>query len=494
MKAKWLGGASAIVTVGVLLVSACSGSDASTGGGQDEGGPPADVPEASVPTPPPPPAGDCTVDADCTAKLPTTTPADCAVATCDTLQRKCLFKAKDADGDGHLAKNCSAATVTVEAGDDCDDTDPSSYPGAWDGPATDFDSGPGVQQDRCDQKDNDCDGSPDNGKLAVDGGDKTCKCDPNKPLPCYEYPNGVPISASTLDGSNNPKGMCKKGVRSCVGGIPGACNGAVGPEQEICDDQDHDCDGVSGNAGDVKASGRQSFCPDADSDNYCVTGSCVTACVAPTKSRPQNTCLGTDCNDAVGTTHPGATEYCGDGVDSNCAGGDSDGYGNLGTACTAGTFGICKRKGTYVCSGDKLSTTCNATAGAATGAASSPSADPLIDLTQNRTGYDARWDYNCNNTMELAESLYGGSFNAYACAGSPNYQEACQQLGTAAACNAGVFGAKFFTCAAGGFDLTPSLICGKQANYIGCNWQYSTSGCDYIPNTFTPNNHAISCQ
>jgi hypothetical protein len=460
MNVKWLGGVSAVVTVGVLLVSACSGGDATAPVGQDEGGAPPGLPEAST-IDPPPPAGDCTVDADCTAKLPATTPADCAVATCDTLQKKCHFKAKDADGDGHLAKSCSAATVTIEGGDDCDDSDPSSYPGAWDGPATDFDSGAGVREDRCDQKDNDCNGSPDDGKLAVEGGDKTCKCVPNKPLPCYEYPNGVPIAASTLDGMNKPKGLCKKGVRSCAAGVPGACSGAVGPEQEICDAQDHDCDGLSGNAGDVKASNKQLFCPDADGDSYCVTGSCVTACVAPANTRPQNTCIGTDCNDAVGAVHPGATEYCGDGVDSNCAGGDNEPYGNLGVACTAGTAGVCKRKGTYVCTGDKLATACNATAGTAGGGAETMSTDPLIDLTQNRAGYDARWDYDCNNTVNPGEVLYTSFFRSAACAG--NYQGACAQLTNQTDCNAGVFGAKFYNCESpGGFfiDTTGMAICG----------------------------------
>lgn len=483
-------------------MAACGGSDpAPTGETTDAGTNTNSATDTGAPPPPPPDKGECTVDADCAPKLPQTTPAGCAEAKCDSLQRKCHFKAKDVDGDGHLAKNCSAATITIEAGDDCDDADPNTYPGAWDGPATDVDSGAGAKPDRCEEKDNDCNGTPDDGKLQVDGGVKTCACNPDAPPPCYEYPNGVPISPSTLDQNNKPRGTCKKGAIACVNGVRGACNGAVGPEQEICDDQDHDCDGVSGNAGDTKASGKQSFCPDADNDNYCVMGSCVNACVAPANYRPQNTCLGTDCNDGVGSIHPGAFEYCGDGVDSNCAGGDNDGYSpQPGTACTAGNFGVCKRTGSYVCNATKDATQCNATAGTAvTGGKETASTDPLIDMTQARAGYDPRWDWDCNNTQEVSEIAYGSYFRSNACSG--NYQAACATLTNETACNAGVFGVKFFNCEyypPGTFywiDPTSTQMCGRYVNYISCLWQFNGgSGCTYVPNTYTPNNHKVACK
>jgi hypothetical protein len=513
--------------------------------------------------------GECTTNADCEAKLPPTTPANCAVATCDALQKRCVFKAKDSDGDGHPAKKCSAATATIETGDDCDDEDSNTYPGAWDGPASDEDSGPNARPDRCDQTDNDCNGSPDDGKIPVDGGDRTCKCDPNKPLPCYEYPNGVPIDPSTLDADNNPKGACKKGTRTCPNGIPGTCVGAVGPTTEQCNDLDLDCNGKSGNAGDTVPSApiwykdqdndgygdkdtaprqqcvapaagwRQTlpntdcndndaqvnpglaeicdskdnncngivdegvtiaFCADADNDSYC-SATCVQACTAPAGYRRSDTCLpGLDCNDAVSTVHPSAFEYCGDGVDSNCTGGDSETYANLGQGCTAGTFGVCKRTGNYVCTAAKTSTECNATAGTATSGSSAPSTDPLIDMTQERTGYNPRWDWNCNNTVEVVDRLYGGSFRAAACGG--NYQSACRTFGSETECNAGVFYAKFFNCDyyPGSFiwiDPSSPEMCGRYASYIGCWWQQQPGGgyaCDYIANTYTPNNNKVSCR
>src|SRR5262249_23786068 len=75
--------------------------------------------------------GECRIDADCTWKLTATTPPDCAEAKCDSLQHKCQFLAKDADMDGHRAKTCSGGLLSIQTGDDCNDNDPNTYPGAW---------------------------------------------------------------------------------------------------------------------------------------------------------------------------------------------------------------------------------------------------------------------------------------------------------------------------------------------------------------------------
>lgn len=490
------GGIGAIVAVTVVLASACGGSDASPPPvTAEDGGADVETPDTSAADTSPTPTGECATNADCEAKLPATTPAGCAVATCDTLQKKCRFKAKDADGDGHLAKSCSAATLTIEAGDDCDDGDGNVYPGAWDGPATDVDSGPSAQADRCDQKDNDCNGSPDDGKIAVDGGDKTCKCDPNAPLPCYEYANGIPISASTLDANNNPKGLCKKGLRTCVNGIPGVCNGAVGPEAEVCDAQDHDCDGQTGNAGDTVA-GAPSYCPDGDNDSYCTFTACVTTCAKPNGHRLQASCIGStpDCNDGNANVKPGATEKCGDGVDSNCTGGDSETFGNLGASCVAGTTGVCRRTGTYVCNGLQNGTECNATPGtASTSGSTVASTDPLIDNSTATTGYDPHWDWNCNGTQELVDTLQGGSFRAAACGG--DYESACNTFGTDSACNANVF-TKYWTCRndpPGFFISTTSpKLCGTNINSLTCLWQNASSKCSYVGNL--KSDYTVACK
>jgi parallel beta-helix repeat protein len=69
--------------------------------------------------------------------------------------------------------------------------------------------------EKCDNLDNDCDGT-------VDGVTK----------PCYTGPSGT-----------QGIGLCKAGTLTCASGTWGTCSGEVTPSAEICDGQDNDCDG-----------------------------------------------------------------------------------------------------------------------------------------------------------------------------------------------------------------------------------------------------------
>ena len=86
---------------------------------------------------------------------------------------------------------------------------------------------------------------------------------------------------------------------------------------------------------------------DFDADRYCDLSKCLTsACPgdAPASAGwiQKSLCdAATDCNDKASSVHPGAPEYCGDNVDSNCKGGDSDPYAHLKDACPVGTVGVC---------------------------------------------------------------------------------------------------------------------------------------------------------
>jgi hypothetical protein len=270
--------------------------------------------------------GECSLDTDC--KVPTLTPADCAVAKCDPLTHVCHLTAKDSDGDGHLAKNCSAAIGTVETGDDCDDSDPNTHPGAWDGPGPEgslgdagadagdaggVDAGETNPPDRCDFKDQNCDGNPDNDTITGDAGVKTCKCDPLFPTPCYETPSGLGFPASSLDGNGKPQGACKMGARLCPNGVPGQCNGAVGPTQETCNSADDDCNGIVDDAPTAPY-----WFKDSDGDNY---GDKNVApkqqCSSPGTGWKTSVVGNTDCNDGDLAINPGHTEVC-DSKDNDC--------------------------------------------------------------------------------------------------------------------------------------------------------------------------------
>src|SRR6185436_8228433 len=54
----------------------------------------------------------------------------------------------------------------------------------------------------------------------------------------------------TPDGASHPcpgytEGRCKAGTRTCTApGVWSACDGAVAPSMETCNDEDDDCDGI----------------------------------------------------------------------------------------------------------------------------------------------------------------------------------------------------------------------------------------------------------
>ncbi len=95
-------------------------------------------------------------------------------------------------------------------------------------------------------------------------------------------------------------------------------NPAISPRAtEVCGDGlDNDCDGLTDDD-----DGITTWFVDVDGDGFGVVDQPTTACTAP----PGTSAIPGDCDDAAATTHPGATDLCGDQIDNDCNGATDDG-------------------------------------------------------------------------------------------------------------------------------------------------------------------------
>ncbi len=182
----------------------------------------------------------------------------------------------DSDGDGYGSPEvhctCQPGASAADNSLDCDDANPDVFVAA---------------PEKCDNLDNDCDGSV----------DEDCDLDGDG------YCAMSPLAAG-------PGMVCKHALVDC-----NDLSASIHPgHPEWCDGLDNDCDQVADEG-----------C-DEDEDGYCQ---------APVlKWGPQYACQSPhpDCNDQDWTIHPGAVEAC-DGIDENCDGipdehcdDDDDGY------------------------------------------------------------------------------------------------------------------------------------------------------------------------
>lgn len=193
----------------------------------------------------------------------------------DVLQ--CDPNCVDNDNDGHQDMACGKT--------DCDDSNPSIYPGATETCDNGIDEDCDGEDEKCcgnDKTDSgeDC-GEPD---LSACGGGLKC-----------EYCTCIPENCHDLDGDLSSD-------EACGGADCDDTDITINPNaDEICDDLiDNDCDDEI----DLVDEECSQFC-DADDDGYLATAK--DGCPA-----------GDDCDDTDGTINPDAIEDCIDGIDNNC--------------------------------------------------------------------------------------------------------------------------------------------------------------------------------
>lgn len=222
----------------------------------------------------------------------------------------------DVDGDGHgdptaEVEACELAAGTAAAGDDCDDTDASLFPGA---------------DEYCNGYDDNCDGVIDPAS-SVDARSYALDADSD----------GFGDGDSTTIDCQAPSGYVSD-TTDCNDASADVFPGSI----ERCNEVDDDCDGAIDPASSVDA---PTWYADSDGDGFGDPAAATVACVVP-----GSVATNSDCDDTDSDMHPDAVEVCNE-RDDNCDGivdppesadatewfADSDGdtYGDASAGSTA---------------------------------------------------------------------------------------------------------------------------------------------------------------
>ena len=249
--------------------------------------------------------GDCD-DTDALIFVGQTEACNATDDDCDTV----IDDGFDTDGDGYTT--CGADGIASNADDDCNDTSNTVYPGAT---------------ELCNGVDDDCTGLPANEADADGDLEMPCQgdCDDSEPsvnTSATEICNAIDDDCDTVvdDGFDLDGDLFTTcGADGTAGTADDDCNDAVPTintgATEVCNLVDDDCDTFIDEGFDVDGDGVFTCGPDGD----------------------VNTDADDDCDDAVATTFPGATETC-NAVDDDCdtfIDEDFDADGDTITTCGA---------------------------------------------------------------------------------------------------------------------------------------------------------------
>lgn len=142
---------------------------------------------------------------------------------------------------------------------------------------------PGTEICDADARDEDCDGTPNQGCDCIAGSERPCGMD------------GVVVGGISA---------CRPGIQRCDGGVLGPCVGAVGPSDEVCDSLDNDCDGVLNEEPEASSS-----CTAPMASASCEAGACVVECAAPLADCDGDPVTGCEVYLRTDTGHCGACNH-----------------------------------------------------------------------------------------------------------------------------------------------------------------------------------------
>jgi Putative metal-binding motif len=286
---------------------------------------------------------------------------------------------KDNDCDGKVDED-TATEPLPKVGEDCSSNVGECTAGKYSCTAGNLVcSGKTPQPEVCDNKDNNCDGTADNGDP---GGGAVCGTDMGECISGFEHCVGGAVvcvgdvkgQPEQCDGKDNDcdgmfdedlpplgscgptqgnTGECQLGVLMCGGGQP-QCVGAIFPTFELCDNLDQDCDGNPTNGYDLVNDARNCgmcghVCSVPHATAKCAASKCAVGSCDPgffdIDKDPANGC-------EYQCDFQGPTEAC-NGVDDNCNGTIDENLtvpdmcNKLGEC--AGTVATCHGLGGFTC-------------------------------------------------------------------------------------------------------------------------------------------------